>query len=397
MIVFPAGEGSIHCKAWIREKDGLDPTACNQINDLQRLPFAFHHIAIMPDVHGGYGMPIGGVLATNGVVVPNAVGVDIGCGMRAMKTTLTGITTDQLKKVMGEIRSSIPVGFEHHEEDKASPLFDNPPDIQVIREQLASARKQIGTLGGGNHFIEIQKGDDGHIWAMVHSGSRNFGYKIAKYYNEQAQKLCRRWYSAIPPFKGEDGLAFLPIEDPLAKEYMKAMNYALDFAKENRRHMMVDIRRAFGFALYDHVWPWSEPLEEIDIHHNYAAWENHFGKDVIVHRKGATSAKKGEIGIIPGSQGTASYIVMGKGNPDSFMSCSHGAGRKMSRGEARKRLVLADEQERLNSKGILHAVRGVDDLDEAAGAYKDIDEVMAEQTDLVDVFVKLVPLGVIKG
>jgi tRNA-splicing ligase RtcB (3'-phosphate/5'-hydroxy nucleic acid ligase) len=263
------------------------------------------------------------------------------------------------------------------------------PDIQVIQQQLSSAKKQLGTLGGGNHFIELQKGTDDFIWIMIHSGSRNFGLKIAHVYHSIAGVLCNRWYSDLP----DKDLAFLPIEAPEAKEYLNAMFYAVKFASVNRRHMLdtvMDIMREdLAYSLSFQI--------PFDVSHNYAAWENHFGENVLVHRKGATRARDGELGIIPGSQGTHSYIVRGRGNPDSFESCSHGAGRKLGRGVARRTLDLTAEQKRLDYQGIVHSVRNVDDLDEAAGAYKDIDLVMRLQADLVDIVEVLSPLGVIKG
>jgi tRNA-splicing ligase RtcB len=226
---------------------------------------------------------------------------------------------------------------------------------------------------------------------MLHSGSRNFGLKIAKHYNKIAQQLCAKWYSAIPTFKGDDGLAFLPIDTTEGKEYIDSMNYALLFARENRLHMInriKDIILSVSNCTFGDI---------IDIHHNYAQMENHFGANVMVHRKGATSARLSQIGIIPGSQGTSSYIVEGLGKEDSFQSCSHGAGRAMSRTKAQETLRLEDEVGRLDKRGILHAIRGKKDLDEASGAYKDIDLVMSEQSDLVKVLVKLEPLAVIKG
>jgi len=382
-------------KMWI---DEIEEGALAQAKNLANLPFAFKHVAIMPDSHQGYGMPIGGVLATKGVVIPNAVGVDIGCGMCALKTTLTDISTEQLKCVLGGskerqggIRSSIPTGFSHHKKDQEWEGFDWAPETMVIQQELKSASKQLGTLGGGNHFIEIQKDRNGHIWIMIHSGSRNFGYKIAKYYNKLAQKLCTRWYSDIPTFKGEDGLAFLPMDTDEGQEYLTAMNYALDFAYASRLHMM---DRAFA-ELKRVVDCECEPI--INVHHNYAAMEHHYGQNVMVHRKGATSARKGQMGIIPGSQGTKSYIVQGKGNPESFNSCSHGAGRKMSRKKACETLDLEAQQRMMDDQGILHAIRGKRQLDEAPGAYKDISVVMANQADLVEIVAELTPLAVVKG
>lgn len=375
-------------KMWLED---IEDGALDQAKALANLPFTFKHVAIMPDAHQGYGMPIGGVLATDGVVIPNAVGVDIGCGMCAVKTNLKEISVSALKLSMSAIRKTIPVGFRHHENVQSWEGFRKSPDVPVVWRELASAKKQLGTLGGGNHFIEIQKGSDGFIWLMLHSGSRNFGYKIAKEYNKIAQKLCKRWYANIPSFKGEDGLAFLPIETQEAKDYMTAMGYALDFAKESRKRMMAEVLYCISgqAGFYD--------VDMFDVHHNYARWENHFGKNVIVHRKGATSAKEGEIGIIPGSQGSSSYIVRGKGNPNSFNSCSHGAGRKMGRKQAQRELILKDEQKRLDDRGVIHSIRSTKDLDEATGAYKDIMTVMQNQKDLVEAIVELKPLAVIKA
>jgi tRNA-splicing ligase RtcB len=346
----------------------------------------------MPDSHQGYGMPIGGVLATNGVIIPNAVGVDIGCGMCALKTSLTEIDTSSLKKVMGHIRKKIPLGFNHHKERQSEKLMPSTENIikdGIVVRQYEAALKQIGTLGGGNHFIEIQKGSDGHIWIMIHSGSRNIGLKVAEHYNRLAKKLNERWHSEIP---SQWQLAFLPIETQEAQKYMAEMQYCIDFAFANRKLMMENIKASF----YEEFEDFAE-IDFVNIAHNYARWENHFNTNVIVHRKGATSAKNGEIGIIPGSQGTKSYIVKGKGNPESFKSCSHGAGRALSRKKAQNTLSLEEEITRLDNQNIIHAIRNKKDLDEAPGAYKNIDIVMENQKDLVDIEVELTPLAVIKG
>jgi len=391
-----------HIQSWCNNpEDG----AIEQARNLSKLPFIFKHVCLMPDTHQGYGMPIGGVIATKGVVIPNAVGVDIGCGMCAMKTSLKyeDVTVDILKKILGGskefkggIRSSIPVGFNHHSKKQDEALMPEYGDLtgienSVIIREYNSALKQLGTLGGGNHFIEIQYGDDGYIWVMIHSGSRNLGYKVAKHYNELAQKLCKQWHSSIPSFKGEDGLAFLPLDTEEGKSYLKEMKYALDFAYASRLHMLENVKKAF-LDVVDCTFE-----KEINIHHNFAQLENHYGQNVVIHRKGATSARDGELGIIPGSQGTASYIVKGKGNIESFKSCSHGAGRKMSRKKARATLNLEAEQKTLDDLGILHAIRHKNNLDEASSAYKNIDVVMEEQKDLVDIVVKLKPLAVVKG
>lgn len=364
-----------------------------QAKNMANLPFAFRHIAIMPDSHQGYGMPIGGVLATRGAIIPNAVGVDIGCGMCALKTSLTTIEKPVLKNIMGEIRRKVPTGFKHHNEKQSESLMPDAGNMikgGMVERQYEAALKQIGTLGGGNHFIEIQKGSDGHIWIMIHSGSRNIGLQVAAHYNKLAARLNERWYSQVP---SKWQLAFLPVESQEAADYMTEMQYCVDFAFANRKLMMENIKASFAAELAGEF----AEMDFVNIAHNYACWENHYSTSVIVHRKGATSAKPGEVGIIPGSQGTKSYIVKGKGNPESFQSCSHGAGRALSRTQAQNTLSLEEEIARLDQQNIIHAIRNKKDLDEAPGAYKDIDVVMENQKDLVDIAVELTPLAVIKG
>ncbi len=369
-------------KMWL---DDIEEGALAQARDLANLFFAWKWIALMPDSHQGYGMPIGGVMATQEMIVPNAVGVDIGCGMIASKLSLTEIDLPMVKEIMGRIRKTIPVGFKHNDSAQKWKGFDDAPDIPIVQQELNSARKQLGTLGGGNHFIEIQRGDDGHIWLMIHSGSRNFGFQTAREYHKQAKKLCERWNSDIP----NRDLSFLPMDTKIGREYYEAMNFSLRFAQANRDLMMTK-----SIAIIQQITG-AKVEREINIHHNYAAFENHFGKNVLIHRKGATKARAGLAGIIPGSMGTSSYIVEGLGNFESFMSCSHGAGRKMGRKEAKRKLSLRGEQVRM--KNIVHGLRSKKDLDEAPGAYKDIDIVMENQKDLVKISVKLEPLGVIKG
>ena len=381
---------NVPIKSWCESpEDG----AMEQIKNLSSLPFIFKQVCLMPDTHQGYGMPIGGVAAFKNAISPNCVGIDIGCGMIAVKTDYNGagIEKEKLKKIMEIIRKIIPVGFNHQKEKQEWDGFDEAPDIKIIQQQLESARKQLGTLGGGNHFIEIQRDEDYCIWLMIHSGSRNFGYQIAKEYNKIAQQLCAKWYSNIPPIKGEDGLAFIPFDTEEGKKYYRAMNYALRFALENRKRMMMKFKEAITEIIN------CDFQKDINIHHNYASMEHHFGSNVMIHRKGATSAKIGQLGIIPGSQGTSSYIVEGKGNPESFESCSHGAGRTMSRKKAREDLDLKTEQKKLEDMGVIHSIRNPKDLDEASSAYKDIDVVMREQADLVEIKTKLTPLAVIKG
>ena len=355
----------------------------------------------MPDSHQGYGMPIGGVIATENVVIPNAVGVDIGCGMCAVKTPWTTDEIDiaTIKKIMGKIREQVPVGFAHHKTEQNQDLMPyklyaldaGNSFTPICCAEYRNALTQIGTLGGGNHFIEIQKDKDKNIWIMIHSGSRNIGLKVAKHYNDLAISLNEQWHSGIPK-KWE--LAFLPLDDTFGQYYLKEMQYCVDFALANRKLMMNRIADIFDDTMQ---WKKIDKDAMINIAHNYASMENHFGKNVMVHRKGATLARVDAIGIIPGSQGSKSYIVKGKGNLDSFTSCSHGAGRKMGRKEAQRQLNLADEQKILDAQGIIHSIRGAKDLDEASGAYKDIDVVMKNQEDLVEILVELSPMAVIKG
>ncbi|OQY04839.1 MAG: RNA-splicing ligase RtcB [Bacteroidetes bacterium 4572_117] len=374
-------------KLWL---DDIEEGALEQAKNLANLPFTYKHVAIMPDSHYGYGMPIGAVLATNAVVIPNAVGVDIGCGMCAMKTNIKELDTNQLKSILGTARKLIPVGKNSHNNAQDETLMPiNHTNLFVVGSNYKKATKQIGTLGGGNHFIEIQKGSDGFIWVMIHSGSRNLGYKVASHYNELAKKLNQRYYSTVDP---KMGLAFLPIETDAAKQYLDEMQYCIDFALANRMLMMNRVIDAFtkNIGEFNHD-------EIINESHNFAAWENHFGENVIVHRKGATRAFEGELGMIPGSQGTKSYIVRGLGNPQSFKSCSHGAGRKMSRTKAQNELNLKYEIKLLSDQGIIHSIRHKKDLDEASSAYKDIAIVMENQDDLAEIVVELQPLAVLKG
>jgi len=373
---------------WLED---LEPQAYEQAKHLAQLLFAFKHIALMPDAHLGYGMPIGGVLATNQVVIPNAVGVDIGCGMIAVRTNLIDIHQRDLKIIMGKVRGAVPVGFNHQSAPQSEERMPSRMDSKttpIVAHEYQRARKQLGTLGGGNHFIEVQRGD-GNIWVMIHSGSRNLGKQVADHYNKVAVMLNDRWHVAVPQ---AHQLAFFPLETEEAQLYLAEMQYCVDFAFANRTLMMEKVLEAFR-----DVFPEMQHDAPINIAHNYASSEKHFGKNVLVHRKGATSARAGELGIIPGSQGTNSYIVRGLGNRDSFESCSHGAGRKMGRKDAQRSLDLAHQQSLLDDKGIIHSLRTKKDLDEAPGAYKDIQDVMDNQTDLVEIVVKLSPLAVVKG
>ena len=373
----------------------VDAKAMQQIENLTTLPFLFHHLAIMPDVHAGMGMPIGGVLACKDAVIPNAVGVDIGCGMCAVKSNykVADISQDVLrKKIMSGIRQRIPLGMMHHTEPQPECYLPKGHEIdrmEVVKRRQAAIVYEVGTLGGGNHFIELQKDEEGNLWVMLHSGSRNLGKLVCEHYNKLAQQLNARWHTVVDE---KLRLPFLPVGSAEFKNYWAEMQYCIDFALCNRSLMMQRVQEVLAEALPGIAF---EPM--INIAHNYAAWENHYGKNVIVHRKGATLAREGMVGIIPGSQGTASYIVEGLGNAASFNSCSHGAGRVLSRTAAIASLDMQAEVAQLEAKGIVHAIRSQDDMQEATGAYKDIEEVIANQTDLIKMKTKLLPIAVIKG
>lgn len=374
--------------------DEMEDEALAQARNLANLDCAFHHIAVMADAHVGYGMPIGGVLATVGVVIPNAVGVDIGCGMRTVRTGLAEVETPALKSILAGLRSAVPLGFKHHNTPRPAEILPDPGDMErdlpVVAGEFASARRQVGTLGGGNHFIEIQRGSDNRIWLMVHSGSRNLGYKVADHYNRLAVQLARKQGGKAVPKEWQ--LAVLPVESRQGQCYLREMEYCVAFARANRREMMLALQEIVaGVTGCDQFDP---PL---DVAHNYAARETHFFREVWVHRKGATRAFAGEHGIIPGCQGSRSFIVRGLGNPQSFMSCSHGAGRVLGRKQAQRVLNLREEIDKLNRRHVLHSLRHRTDLEEAPGAYKDIVEVIDNQRDLIEVVVELEPLAVLKG
>jgi len=387
--------------------------ALKQAANLARHPALFGHVALMPDAHLGYGMPIGGVIAADAAVIPAAVGVDIGCGMIATETDVPAerFADMSFRRAFQErLKERIPVGEGvSHRETQAWEGFEEYTANNGMRANLWPSkldRMNLGTLGGGNHFVELQKTtsldgagepDGGSkVWLMIHSGSRNLGKRIEEHYHGIANRLCTRFHVPL----ADPDLAFLPIEEEDGHRYYTDMLFALRYAKENRRRMMEAMKETVAeFA------PEANFLRTIDIHHNYAANEEHFGRKVFVHRKGATSAKLDEIGIIPGSMGTASYIVRGLGNPDSFMSCSHGAGRRMSRVAASTSLTVEECDKAMD--GIVcerwHKYKGYGkakgrlDLSEAPQAYKDIESVIDAERDLVEPLVRLVPLTSLKG
>lgn len=387
-------------KSWC---ENLEEGALQQALDLANHPCLFSHVALMPDAHQGYGMPIGGVIALDRAIIPNAVGVDIGCGMRAVKTTCKVSDFEDMRirrEWHDKVRKLIPCGEGNaHQKEQEWDGFDENHDVVLTPLDL----RNLGTLGGGNHFLEMQKDEDGNIWMMVHSGSRNLGKRICDEYNNIAKDLCEKFRVKL----GNPDIAFLPTGIPEAQGYIKAMNFALKYARESRKRMIENATLALAEVCANHGFLFGVEYG-YDVHHNYAALENHLGHDVWVHRKGATSAKAGEIGIIPGSMGSASYIVEGLGNPMSFMSCSHGAGRAMSRTAATETLTVADCDKAMEGivcdrwkkarfHGKKHEGKDLFDLSEAPGAYKDIDTVIAAETDLVKPIVKLLPIANIKG
>lgn len=377
----------IPIKIWA---DDVDEGTLEQAKNLANHPFSVGHVALMPDAHLGYGVPIGSVVAMDGVVVCNAVGSDIGCGMRAQSLNIDTFSRDQLDKIVAIIKKRIPVGFKKRSKCYSEAAFEDPDScLRICYQERDNARISLGSLGGGNHFLEIQKGSDGHVWVMIHSGSRNLGKKVADYYNGIAVELNRKWASVVPK---NHQLAFLPMDADEGRAYWDEMDYCVRFAYMNRSLMMQIVMDSIEFCTG--VQPYDAAY---DIAHNYASMENHFGKNLVVHRKGATLSREGTIGIIPGSQGTKSYIVNGKGCKESLDSCSHGSGRAMGRKAAQRNLKLEEEIKRLDEQGIIHGIKDVKDLDEAAGAYKDIGRVMENQKDLVEILVELTPLAVIKG
>ena len=400
----------IPIKSWCAD---CEEGAIKQAQNLAKHPALFAHVALMPDAHQGYGMPIGGVIAAEDAVIPAAVGVDIGCGMIAVETDIPAerFAEMALRRAFHEkLKERIPVGDGvSHRETQAWEGFEEYTANNAMRSDLWPSkldRKNLGTLGGGNHFIELQKSTalngegepegGSKIWLMIHSGSRNLGKRIEEHYHRIAKRLCTRFRVPL----ADPDLAFLPIEEADGHRYFTDMLFALRYAKENRRRMMETMKATLAEFI-----PEVNFLRTIDIHHNYAAFEEHFGRKVCVHRKGATSAKLDEIGIIPGSMGTASYIVRGLGNIHSFMSCSHGAGRKMSRIAASLNLTV-DECDRAMEgivcerwqryKGYGKAKNHLD-LSEAPQAYKDIEDVITSERDLIEPLVRLVPLASLKG
>lgn len=374
-------------KVWAGElSEESDADVLAQARNLANHPASRFWIALMPDFHLGYGMPIGGVLAAQDAVVPNAVGVDIGCGMIATRLTQTAdmLTRDQLQAWREATHARVPVGFTSHE--KAHPLTERLEATEGLPVAAAqqTPRHQIGTLGGGNHFIELQADEDGRLWLMLHSGSRNLGKTICDHYHKTAKGYMQQWFSAIPDLD----LSFLPRGCAEYDLYLAEMRYAMAFAEDNRAQMLRET-----LAALTEVTGWKiDPDLQIETHHNYAEMEHHRGANVLIHRKGAVKAQ-GMV-TIPGSMGTASYIAEGLMCPESFNTCSHGAGRLLGRKQA-NRTITKDRAVKTMGDVVFGVRDG--DFDEMPDAYKDIDAVMAAQAELVRPLHRLRPLAVVKG
>ena len=381
--------GRVPIKSWASE---VEEVAIDQARNLSNLPFAVSHVALMPDAHPGYGMPIGGVLFADKAIVPYAVGVDIGCGVALLSTSLTvADLTEHLSAVLAEIAALVPCGNGPHGQRTEIAGSFVQPDVQaseIALRALEAAETQLGTLGGGNHFIELQATPLGGVVVMLHSGSRSVGKKICDHWHKVALGLNQRWYSDLP----DKELAYLPWGTDEAHGYFADMTLAMGWAEQNRVRMLADVQQVLG----DVAGARCELV--VDVHHNYAAWENHRGRNGIVHRKGAVRAALGGTVLIPGSMGTASYIGRGLGSAESFETCQHGAGRSRSRTATRKMVSLADMQAQMAEAGVALVTADPRSVtDESSFAYKDIEQVMRDSADLVEPVTRLRPLGVIKG
>lgn len=399
-------EGRTPVKAWTSD---IEDTALKQLENMSQLPFIHKHIAVMPDVHAGYGSTVGSVIPTKGAIIPAAVGVDIGCGMMAYRLNLRAEDLpDSLRSIRSAIEAAVPHGRTDNggkadrgawgdlpapaeaawialsEDDRWKMILEKHP--KVVSQHVNTGR-HLGTLGTGNHFIELCLDEHGDVWVMLHSGSRGIGNKIGTYFTEVAKEDMRRFFINLP----DADLAYFPQHTPNFDDYCKAVSWAQDYAKQNRELMMLAViaalSKSFDRPITVNEWA-------VNCHHNYVAWENHFGANIMVTRKGAVRARKGDLGIIPGSMGVRSFIVEGLGNEDSFNSCSHGAGRRMSRGKARNTFTTEDLAKQTTG---VECRKDADVIDEIPGAYKDIDEVMANQSDLVKPLFTLKQVLCVKG
>ncbi|MDR0274469.1 MAG: RtcB family protein [Burkholderiaceae bacterium] len=397
-------EGGVPIKMWTRGVP-VEDEAKKQLANAARLPIVFRHIAAMPDVHLGIGATVGSVIPTRKAIIPAAVGVDIGCGMMACKTTLCAVDLpDNLGPLRAAIEKAVPHGSTPRKLGRDEGSWDEPPapvdqawatlaeEFDALCElhprlEKTNNRKHLGTLGTGNHFIEICLDEDGAVWLMLHSGSRGVGNAIGTHFIDLAKKDAEQRQRNLP----DRDLAYFEEGARYFGDYVRAVGWAQRFAARNREVMMGNLIATVRKVI---AKPFDSHVQAVNCHHNYVQQERHFGEDVFVTRKGAVSARRGELGIIPGSMGARSYIVRGLGNPESFDSCSHGAGRAMSRTQAKKRFTVADQ---------IAATEGVECrkdeavIDEIPMAYKDIDAVMQAQNDLVEVVHTLKQVVCVKG
>ncbi len=389
---------TVPVKIWTHNVDTQSEV---QLRQTAGLPFVFKHVAAMPDVHYGKGATVGSVVATKGALVPAAVGVDIGCGMMAAKMPFkSNHLPESLDGLFSILSKTIPVGQEKHKTPTKDALswsgFNNgffalPVEIQMhLYNDTTQTLAQLGTLGGGNHFIEVCLDGGDNVWVMLHSGSRHIGNVIGNYYIDRAKELMRQYMIKLE----NPDLAYLPENTPLFDAYWSDLQWAQSYAMKNREIMMKLTLQSLAEALYGDKMVQMDPVITVNCHHNYAERENHFGENVIVTRKGAVRARVDDIGIIPGSMGTHSYIVKGLGNKDSFCSCSHGAGRALSRGKA-KELYTADDVIKQTEGIVCRKDSGV--VDEIPAAYKPVEQVMEDQTDLVKIVATLKQVLCIKG
>ena len=378
----------------------IDSDSIEQLKKMAQLQFIYSHIAVMPDVHVGKGATVGSVIPTKNAIIPAAVGVDIGCGMNAVRLNLKASQLpDNLAPLRHAIERKVPVGFELHKQIKAKassiiplekrlqPIIQKHPGlVRMLRKFDATWQKQLGTLGGGNHFIELCLDENQAVWIMLHSGSRGLGNVIGTYFIELAKKEAQHRFGHVP----DKDLSYFAEGSASFNDYVEAVEWAQNYAFENRREMM----RLILEAIRPLLPPFQMTKEAINCHHNYVSRENHFGKDLLITRKGAIRAGHDELGIIPGSMGARSYIVKGKANPESFCSCSHGAGRKMSRNKAK---LLFSQDDLIQQTQGIECRKDAGVIDEIPSAYKDIDQVMAHQSDLIEIVHTLKQILCIKG
>lgn len=410
MFVYNSEDLKKPIKIWLENKQEIDENCLEQAEHLAKLPFIHKWVCLMPDTHAGKGMPIGGVIATKGVIIPNAVGVDIGCGMNFVDTNIKLEDIKDIQTGSGSLVQSIisgfmrgvPVNTARHQCKQPSPVLDRTKEEwdkyeanAELLDLIEDGYYQVGTLGGGNHFLELQVDDDGYICLMIHSGSRHLGKAICDLFHNKARELNVKYYSQVPEAWR---LAFLPVDSVEGKQYINWMNLAMDYAFENRQAMMNKACEIVKTLVEKYTEKEVIFGEQINCHHNYAAIENHYGENVWVHRKGANRARVGDMAVIPGAMGSYSYVVEGLGNLDSFCSSSHGAGRAYSRSGAKAAFTTEQVMLDLKAEGVVLGKSKKDDVaEECRFAYKNIDVVMENQKDLVRAVRRLKTVGVLKG